>query len=88
MDRRETNKSALLFGLTLTLILPLVAIAAGSESYRFPREPGTTKDGYPLPLAGTAHHEDTGQLLRKESPRSRSTRSTTSLDRRALLRMR
>ena len=52
MDRRETNKSALLFGLTLTLILPLVASASGPESYRFPREPGTTKDGYPLPLTG------------------------------------
>ena len=26
--------------------------AGGPEDYRFPREPGTTKDGYPLPLCG------------------------------------
>ena len=35
----------------LFLPLPLVA-NAGSEDYRFPREPGTTKNGYPLPLTG------------------------------------
>ena len=39
------------FGLVLTLILPAMA-SAGPEDYRFPREPGTTKDGYPLPLTG------------------------------------
>ena len=37
---------------TLALILPILASAAGPEDYRFPREPGTTKDGYPLPLSG------------------------------------
>jgi hypothetical protein len=26
--------------------------AAGPEDYRFPREPGTTEAGYPLPLSG------------------------------------
>ena len=52
MGRRETKRDYWLLGITLTLILPMVAIAAGPESYRFPREPGTTKDGYPLPLAG------------------------------------
>jgi hypothetical protein len=26
--------------------------SAEAEDYRFPREPGTTKDGYPLPLSG------------------------------------
>ena len=36
----------------LALILPFMASAAGPEDYRFPREPGTTKDGYPLPLTG------------------------------------
>ena len=40
------------FGLLLTLVVPLMASAAGPEDYRFPREPGTTKDGYPLPLSG------------------------------------
>ena len=42
-------------GLTLILILPFVACAAGTdgtEGYRFPREPGTTPGGYPLPLTG------------------------------------
>ena len=34
------------------LILPIVANAGNPEDYRFPREPGTTKDGYPLPLTG------------------------------------
>jgi ribonuclease Z len=33
------------------LFLPLMA-NAGPEDYRFPREPGTTTDGYPLPLTG------------------------------------
>ncbi len=41
-----------LFGLTLTLILPFTASAGGPEDYRFPREPGTTEGGYPLPLTG------------------------------------
>ena len=40
-----------LLGLVLSLVLPLAA-NAGPEDYRFPREPGTTKDGYPLPLSG------------------------------------
>jgi len=34
------------------LILPLMANAGNPEDYRFSREPGTTKDGYPLPLTG------------------------------------
>ncbi len=29
-----------------------MASAGNPEDYRFPREPGTTKDGYPLPLTG------------------------------------
>ena len=29
-----------------------MANAGNAEDYRFPREPGTTKDGYPLPLTG------------------------------------
>jgi hypothetical protein len=33
------------------LLLPMVA-NAGPEDYRFPRDLGTTKDGYPLPLTG------------------------------------
>jgi ribonuclease Z len=37
--------------LVACLFLPLAA-NAGPEDYRFPREPGTTKDGYPLPLTG------------------------------------
>jgi hypothetical protein len=39
----------LLAGIVAFLILPIIA-NAGAEDYRFPREPGTTKDGYPLPL--------------------------------------
>ena len=39
-------------GFALALALPIMANAAGPEDYRFPREPGTTKDGYPLPLSG------------------------------------
>ena len=40
-------------GLALTLILPLVACAGpDAGAYRFPREPGTTPAGYPLPLTG------------------------------------
>jgi ribonuclease Z len=34
------------------LFLPLLANAGNPDDYRFPREPGTTKDGYPLPLTG------------------------------------
>ena len=52
MGRRDTKREHWLLGITLTLILPVVASAAGPESYRFPREPGTTNDGYPLPLTG------------------------------------
>ncbi len=40
-----------LFGIVLSLILPSLA-SAGPEDYRFPREPGTTENGYPLPLSG------------------------------------
>ncbi|MDH3788279.1 MAG: MBL fold metallo-hydrolase [Xanthomonadales bacterium] len=34
------------------LILPLVVNAGNPEDYRFPREPGTTEDGFPLALSG------------------------------------
>ena len=59
MNLYKTMREYWLFGLTLTLILPFVACAAGTDSavgadgmggYRFTREPGTTKDGYSLPL--------------------------------------
>ena len=36
----------------LALALPIVACTAGTADYRFPREPGTTPGGYPLPLSG------------------------------------
>lgn len=49
-------KWELRFAFTLILLRTL-AIAGGPESYRFPEEPGSTQDGYPLPL--------TGQPLRK-----------------------
>jgi hypothetical protein len=61
MGRRKLRRDYWPLGLTLTLILPFVACApetegpVGAESagaYRFPREAGTTPDGYPLPLAG------------------------------------
>jgi hypothetical protein len=52
MDLSRTIRRYGLFGLTLALILPLTVNAAGPEDYRFPREPRTTKDGYPLPLSG------------------------------------
>ena len=42
----------LLVGIVAFLILPLTASAGNPEDYRFPRESGTTKDGYPLPLTG------------------------------------
>ena len=38
--------------IVVCLFLPLIAIAGDPDDYRFPREPGTTKDGYPLPLSG------------------------------------
>ena len=44
-------KRLLLVLIAVCLLLPIVANAA-AEDYRFPREPGTTKDGYPLPLTG------------------------------------
>lgn len=44
-------KRLLLGIIAACLLLPMVA-NAGPEDYRFPREPGTTKDGYPLPLTG------------------------------------
>ena len=40
-----------LIGLAVLLILPVMA-SADPEDYRFPREPGTTKNGYPFPLTG------------------------------------
>ena len=52
MDLSRTIRGYGLFGLMLALILPFTASAAGPEDYRFPRDPGTTKDGYPLPLSG------------------------------------
>ncbi len=52
MDLSRTIRGYGLFGLMLALILPFMASAAGPEDYRFPRELGTTKDGYPLPLTG------------------------------------
>ena len=48
---KETK--TVLLGISATcLILPAVADAGNAEDYRFPREPETTKDGYPLPLTG------------------------------------
>ena len=52
MDLNRTIRGYGLFGLMLALILPFTVSAAGPQDYRFPREPGTTKDGYPLPLTG------------------------------------
>ena len=52
MSSTDMKRDHWLLGLALTLLLPVVVSAAGPESYRFPREPGTTKDGYPLPLTG------------------------------------
>ena len=45
-------KKLFLGGIAVLLMMPLVASAGNAEDYRFPREPGTTKDGDPLPLAG------------------------------------
>lgn len=45
-------KSIILALITCSLILPISANAGNPEDYRFPREPDTTKDGYPLPLTG------------------------------------
>ena len=52
MDLSKTIRGYGLFGVMLALILPFTVSAAGPEDYRFPREAGTTKDGYPLPLTG------------------------------------
>ena len=52
MDLCRALRGYGLFGLMLALILPFTVSAAGPEDYRFPREPGTTKGGYPLPLSG------------------------------------
>jgi ribonuclease Z len=38
--------------LVTPLFLPLMASAGDPDDYRFPREPGTTKNGYPLALSG------------------------------------
>ena len=45
-------KRLLLGSIAVFLILPLTVSAGNPEDYRFAREPGTTKDGYPLPLTG------------------------------------
>jgi len=45
-------KRLLLATIISCLILPMAANAGNAEDYRFPREEGTTKDGYPLPLTG------------------------------------
>ena len=37
--------------MVLTVILPVTA-SADAEDYNFPREPGTTENGYPFPLTG------------------------------------
>ncbi len=47
----KSLKGYRLVATVLTLILPVMA-SAEAEDYRFPREPGTTEDGYPLPLTG------------------------------------
>jgi ribonuclease Z len=52
MGRCKRMRDWCLFGLALMVVLPSMASAAGPEDYRFPREPGTTKDGYSLPLSG------------------------------------
>lgn len=44
--------SPTLYGLVLTLILPVAANANQYENFKFPREESTTKDGYPTPLSG------------------------------------
>ena len=41
-----------IYGLILTLILPVIANAGQYKDFRFPREASTTKDGYPTPLSG------------------------------------
>ena len=40
-----------ILGLALSLALPGMVFAEPGD-YRFSRTPGTTKDGYPLPLTG------------------------------------
>ena len=52
MHPKRTIRNYRLFALTLGLALPFMACAAGTAGYRFPREPGTTPGGYPLPLSG------------------------------------
>ena len=64
MGHSRTLREYWLFGLILGLILPFTACAAGpddsrgtaepetTDGYRFPRTPGTTEAGYPLPLSG------------------------------------
>ena len=48
----KSLKDYRLLGIVLALMLPVMA-SADSEDYRFPRESGTTEDGYALPLTGT-----------------------------------
>ncbi len=50
MDKPMLN--ACIFGLVLTLALPILASADQFEEFRFPREKSTTEDGYPTPLSG------------------------------------
>jgi len=51
MNLCTSLRNYVMLGLTLGLILPGIANAE-PEDYRFPRAPGTTDDGYPLPLTG------------------------------------
>ena len=64
MELRKTMQTLLTAGLTLTLSLCLACAPAPDDSritaepettegYRFPRAPGTTANGYPLPLSGS-----------------------------------
>jgi hypothetical protein len=62
------------------LILPLVVNAGNPEDYRFPREPGTTEDGFPLALSGvpiTKTPVIANPGVKVKASRSKTTRSTT-----------
>ena len=51
----EMNQDVKMLSLRLIVVclfLPLVVNAGNPEDYRFPREPGTTEDGFPLALSG------------------------------------
>ena len=51
MTLHDMMRNRWIFWIALALLLPFTA-GAGPEDYRFPRDPETTKDGYPLPLTG------------------------------------